>query len=121
MPTPSGHTIAIKSTRVIGTDVYNTEGERIGKIEDVVLDKLSPRIMFAVISFGGFLGIGEKYHAIPWPLLDYQEDTAGYVVPVSKDVLKRAPTYDLDELVANDGMNARTEAYDYYKVESDWT
>lgn len=121
MPTPSGHTIAIKSSRVIGTEVYNMNGEKIGKIEDIILDKLSPRIMFAVISFGGFLGIGEKYHAVPWALLDYQDSTGGYVVPFSKEVLENAPTYDLDELVANDGMNARTEAYDYYKVESDWS
>jgi len=120
MPTPSGHTIAIKSSRVVGTNVYNTGGEKIGTIEDIVLDKLSPRIMFAVISFGGFLGIGEKYHAVPWALLDFQEDKGGYVVPLTREVLEKAPVYDMEELIADDGMQARKEAYDYYRVKTDW-
>jgi sporulation protein YlmC with PRC-barrel domain len=72
MATLAGHTEAIRASRVIGTSVYNTAGENIGTIEDVMLDKLSNGIMFAVIGFGGFLGIGEKYHAIPWSVLDYE-------------------------------------------------
>lgn len=120
MPTPSGHTIAIKSSRVVGTNVYNTGGEKIGTIEDIVLDKLSPRIMFAVISFGGFLGIGEKYHAVPWALLDFEKNKGGYVVPLTREVLEKAPVYDLEDLIADDGMQARKEAYDYYRVKTDW-
>jgi sporulation protein YlmC with PRC-barrel domain len=58
MTTTTGHTKAIQASRVIGTSVYNTAGENIGTIEDVMLDKLSNGIMFAVIGFGGFLGIG---------------------------------------------------------------
>jgi len=120
MPTASGHTIAIKSSRVVGTDIYNQGGEKIGVVEDIILDKTSPRIMFAVVSFGGFLGIGQKYHAIPWSLLDYDEDTGGYVVPLTREVLERAPTYDLDELIMEDGAGARQAAYEYYNVRSDW-
>ncbi|TGW07672.1 PRC-barrel domain containing protein, partial [Mesorhizobium sp. M2D.F.Ca.ET.145.01.1.1] len=66
MTTQTGHTEAIAASRVIGTTVYNTQGDSIGSIEDVMLDKTSNGIMFAVIGFGGFLGVGEKYHAIPW-------------------------------------------------------
>ncbi|MER8753899.1 PRC-barrel domain-containing protein, partial [Mesorhizobium sp. M1050] len=62
MPTPSGHTDAIRASRVIGTTVYNTAGKEIGTIDDVMLEKTANGIMFAVISFGGFLGIGERYH-----------------------------------------------------------
>ena len=58
MPTPSGHTDAIAASRVIGTEVYNAAGDHIGTIEDVMLEKTSNGIMFAVIGFGGFLGIG---------------------------------------------------------------
>ncbi|TJW23727.1 MAG: PRC-barrel domain containing protein, partial [Mesorhizobium sp.] len=58
MTTQTGHTEAIAASRVIGTTVYNTEGKHIGSIEDVMLDKTSNGIMFAVIGFGGFLGIG---------------------------------------------------------------
>ena len=61
MTTHTGHTDAIAASRVIGTEVYNTAGEHIGTIEDVMLEKSSNGIMFAVIGFGGFLGIGEKF------------------------------------------------------------
>ena len=95
MPTPSGHTDAIAASRVIGTEVYNTAGDHIGTIEDVMLEKTSNGIMFAVIGFGGFLGIGEKYHAIPWSVLDYEKDRGGYVVPFTKEQLRgRARLFD---------------------------
>ena len=91
MPTPSGHTDAIRASRVIGTTVYNTAGDHIGEIEDVILEKTANDIMFAVIGFGGFLGIGEKYHAVPWSVLDYDPERGGYVVPFTKEQLKAAP------------------------------
>ena len=120
MTTQTGHTQAIAATRVIGTAVYNSEGEKIGSIEDVMLDKTSNGIMFAVISFGGFLGIGEKYHAVPWSSLDYDEHQGGYVVPFSTDQLKAAPAHSIKELTGNDGEAARNASYDYYKVEPYW-
>lgn len=113
MTTPMGHTNAIMASRVIGTAVYNTDHERIGSVEDVVLDKMSDRIMFAVLSFGGFLGIGERYHAVPWDMLDYHEEAAGYVVPMSREELEQAPTSDKDALTRGDGQ-AFAEATDYY-------
>ena len=76
MPTASGHTDAIRASRVIGTTVYNTAGDSIGEIEDVILEKTANDIMFAVVGFGGFLGIGEKYHALPWSVLDYDPSAA---------------------------------------------
>ena len=120
MTTHSGHTAAIPASKVIGTSVYNTAGENIGTIEDVMLDKTSNGIMFAVIGFGGFLGIGEKYHAIPWSVLDYEKSRGGYVVPFSNDQLKAAPAYSIDELTGSDGKAARDASYDYYKVEPYW-
>ncbi|MGB3387324.1 MAG: PRC-barrel domain-containing protein [Pseudaminobacter sp.] len=120
MPTVSGHTDAIAASRVIGTAVYNTAGDRIGSIEDVMLDKTSNGIMFAVIGFGGFLGIGEKYHAIPWSVLDYEIDQGGYVVPFTKEQLEAAPVYSINELTGADGMRARDASYDYYKVDPYW-
>ena len=111
MTTYTGHTDAIPASRVIGTSVYNTAGESIGTIEDVMLDKTSNGIMFAVIGFGGFLGIGEKYHAIPWSLLDYDPNQGGYVVPFTKDQLKGAPAYSIDELTRADGKTARDASF----------
>lgn len=120
MPTATGHTDAIAASRVIGTNVYNTAGESIGSIEDVMLDKTSNGIMFAVIGFGGFLGIGEKYHAIPWSILDYEVDKGGYVVPFTKEQLEAAPVYSINELTGADGARARDASYDYYKVDPYW-
>ena len=120
MTTHTGHTQAIAASRVIGTAVFNTEGQHIGTIEDVMLDKLSNGIMFAVIGFGGFLGIGEKYHALPWSTLDYEKSRAGYVVPFSKDELKAAPAYSISELTGSDGKAARDASYEYYKVDPYW-
>lgn len=120
MATASGHTEAIQASRVIGTDVYNTAGEHIGSIEDVMLDKTSNNIMFAVIGFGGFLGIGEKYHAIPWSTLDYDPANGGYVVPFTKEQLQSAPVHDINDLTSSDGTRVRDASYDYYKVPPYW-
>lgn len=113
MPTPSGHTRAIAASKVVGTDVYNAAGDHIGHVEEVVLDKMSNNVMFAVLGFGGFLGIGEKYHAMPWSILDYDKDKGGYVVPLDKEALKAAPVYDLDDLVKSDG-GERSPSLEYY-------
>ncbi len=112
MPTPSGHTTAIRASKVKGTTVYNRQGEKLGAVEDVVLDKTSDKIKFAVLGFGGFLGIGEKYHAMPWGVLKYDEGMGGYVVNLDKDILQKAPSYELEDLVRGDG--AMSPKLDYY-------
>jgi sporulation protein YlmC with PRC-barrel domain len=122
MPTSTGHTRAILASKVKGTDVYNNAGESIGHVEDVVLDKKSDRIMFAVIGFGGVLGLGEKYAPVPWSVLDYQKDKGGYVVPLATDALKKAPVYDLSDLTKEDGAygDIREKSYSYYNVPRNW-
>ena len=122
MTTPSGHTTAILASRVNGTNVYNPAGDKIGHVEDIVLDKQSNRIMFAALGFGGVLGMGEKFHPVPWSMLDYNKDKGGYVVQVTEDVLKSAPTSDLSDLTKNDGKfgDLRESSYSYYKVDKDW-
>jgi sporulation protein YlmC with PRC-barrel domain len=120
MATATGHTEAIQASRVIGTEVYNTEGKHIGTIEDVMLDKLNNNIMFAVVGFGGFLGIGEKYHAVPWSTLDYEPSRGGYVVPFTKEQLEAAPVHSIDELTSSDGEKVRDASYSYYRVPPYW-
>jgi sporulation protein YlmC with PRC-barrel domain len=70
MTTASGHTSAILASKVKGTNVYSKTGDKIGQIEDVVLDKQSDRIMFAALGVGGVLGMGEKFYPVPWSVLD---------------------------------------------------
>jgi sporulation protein YlmC with PRC-barrel domain len=118
MPTTSGHTKAILASKVTGTSVYNTAGEKIGEVEDIILDKTSDRVLYAALGFGGLLGIGEKYAPVPWSVLDYQPDKGGYVVPLSIDTIKNAPTYRLEDLTKDDGQ-IRTASYKYYNVPLD--
>lgn len=120
MTTLSGHTAAITASRVMGTEVYNSAGDHIGTIKDIMLEKTSNGIMFAVIAFGGFLGIGEKYHAVPWSMLDYDKDHGGYVVPFTREQLEAAPSYSINELTRDDGHMARDASYAYYKVKPYW-
>ena len=121
MTTPAGHTSAIRASKVIGTSVYNGAGEKIGKVEDVVLDKQSNNIMFAVVGFGGFLGMNEKYHPLHWSTLDYQKGKEGYVVNLSKEQLEAAPAQGIDELTRDDGDGLRDSVYDYYKAPRYWS
>jgi sporulation protein YlmC with PRC-barrel domain len=120
MTTATGHTSAIRAKKVIGTNVKDTSGQKIGEIEDVVLDKKSNSILFAVVGFGGFLGMAEKFHPIPWSSLDYNEGESSYVVSYTKDQLKAAPAGSIEELTRNDGMQFRDRAYDYYKAPRYW-
>ena len=84
----------IAGARVAGTDVYNVTGDHLGEIYDVMLDKQTGKVAYAIMSFGGFLGLGEKYHPIPWSVLDYDTQRGGYVVPLTKEQLEAQPAYD---------------------------
>jgi sporulation protein YlmC with PRC-barrel domain len=120
MPTVSGHTSAIRAKKVLGTKVTDPAGNKIGTIEDIILDKQSNNIMFAVVGFGGFLGMNEKYHPIPWATLDYDPEENGYVVSYTKEQLQAAPSGSIDELTQDDGMLFRDRTYDYYKAPRYW-
>jgi sporulation protein YlmC with PRC-barrel domain len=111
---------AISAKKVLGTSVRDTSGEKIGHVEDIILDKLSNNIVFAVVGFGGFLGMGEKYHPIPWSSLKYDEREGGYLVPFSRDVLEQAPADSIEALVAGNAVAYRDRAYEYYHAPRYW-
>ena len=87
----------ISGDKVDGTAVYNGAGERLGDVHDVMIDKVSGRVAYAIMSFGGFLGIGEKYHPLPWSSLRYDTQKEGYVVSLDKRMLENAPSYETAE------------------------
>jgi sporulation protein YlmC with PRC-barrel domain len=117
MTTASGHTSAIRAKKVIGTAVKNTAGQRIGQVEDLVLDKMSNNIIFAVVGFGGFLGMNEKFHPVPWAALDYDEAEDSYVVPFTKEQLQAAPADSIEQLTRADGAATyATRANEYYNI-----
>ena len=121
MPTPAGHTTAIRAKKVIGTSVKDPQGNKIGTVEDLVLDKQSNSILFAVVGFGCFLKIGEKFHPLPWAVLNYDENEDAYVVPFTEEELKAAPADTIAELTKNDGLAYRDQSFAFYKVDQYWT
>jgi hypothetical protein len=87
----------IASNKVEGTAVYNRKGERLGEVYNFMVDKRSGQVAYAVMSFGGFLGMGQSYHPLPWKVLTYDTGKGGYVVDLDKDRLQNAPSYAASE------------------------
>ena len=87
----SGRLIA--ADKVEGTTVYNSAGEKLGSVEDIMLDKMSGKACYAVLSFGGFLGMGAKQYPLPWEKLTYDTSMGGFLVNVDKSALESAPVY----------------------------
>ena len=83
----------IAADKVKGTNVYNPVGDKLGNVDDIMIDKISGRAIYAVMSFGGFLGMGEKHHPLPWSTLKYDAQKGGYVVNLDKKQLQDAPNY----------------------------
>ena len=88
----------IAASKVNGTAVYNTAGESLGSVYDVVLDKASGKADYAILSFGGFLGVGQRYHPRPWHQLTYDPEASGYVVNLDRSRSEGGPTYEADDL-----------------------
>lgn len=84
-------TLLISADKVEGTSVYDTAGKKLGAIDTVMIDKDSGRIAYAVLSFGGFLGIGKSHYPLPWNRLRYDTERDGYVVSITEAQLKDAP------------------------------
>jgi sporulation protein YlmC with PRC-barrel domain len=110
----------IAADQVQGTNVYNRAGEKLGSVEDVMIDKPSGRIAYAVLTFGGFLGMGGRYYPLPWEKLTYDTNAGGYVIDLDRQTLEGAPSYD-DEATA--GWNDRAwgqRVNDYYGTRPTW-
>ncbi len=106
----------IAADKVEGTAVYDRAGEKLGSIHNVMIDKHSGHVVYAVMSFGGFLGVGERYHPLPWGVLRYDTKQGGYVVHLTREQLEAAPTYGRDEAPNYDDRAWGKKVYDYYGV-----
>src|ERR1700733_5194501 len=83
----------ISADKVTGTSVYNRQGEKLGSVYDLMLNKANGQVAYAIMSFGGFLGMGESYHPLPWRALTYDTRQDGYVVGIDRRQLEAAPSY----------------------------
>lgn len=104
----------IAASKVNGTKVYNKAGKSLGSVYDLMLDKRSGHVIYAVMSFGGFLGIGEKYHPLPWDQLVYSTTHDGYVVNLDKRILENAPSYGISDMPDWSSPKYRSGIDEYY-------
>jgi sporulation protein YlmC with PRC-barrel domain len=112
---------APRASTLIGADVENAQGEDLGDIEDFVLDPQDGRVTYAVLSFGGFLGLGEKFFAVPWTALKAkvgEDDT--YVLNVAKEKLTNAPGFDKNNWPDMANRQWGEEIHSYYGIPPYW-
>lgn len=105
----------IASDKVVGTDVYGAGDEHVGTIERLILEKRGGRVAYAVMSFGGFLGIGHDHYPLPWRKLTYDERLGGYRTDVTKEQVEGAPRYRTDDEFDWSAENGR-RVHDYYGI-----
>lgn len=111
------HGSVISAGRVAGTDVYDLAGEKIGVIEDIMLDKLQGTVSYAVLGFGGFLGLDTKHYPLRWSMLRYNTQLEGYQVKLDKAALENAPTVEEERgLTEEDARRMRS----HYNDALDW-
>jgi hypothetical protein len=104
----------IASDKVEGTAVYNRTGDKMGSVYNFMVDKRSGKVAYAVLSFGGFLGMGSSYHPLPWEQLTYEPSQGGYVVNLTREQLEGAPTYSASEAPLWDDPAYGQRIDDYY-------
>ncbi len=103
-----------------GDKVVNPEGENLGEIETIMLDVPNGRIAYAVLSFGGVFGIGEKLFAIPWEALILDADEKRFILDIDMEQLKEAPGFDRDHWPAMSDNSWATSVHNYYKTQPYW-
>ncbi|MEZ0167851.1 PRC-barrel domain-containing protein [Microvirga sp. TS319] len=110
----------IESDRVEGTAVYDQSGKRIGTVERIMIDKIGGRVAYAVMSFGGYFGMGADEYAVPWRMLDYDPRLEGYRIQITAEQLRRAPS--LSGSRSRDWPDRESEQglHDYYQVSYYW-
>jgi hypothetical protein len=109
----------IGSDKVEGTAVYGADKKKIGEIERVMIEKIGGKVAFAVLSFGGFLGIGEDYYPVPWSTLTYDTQLGGYRTNLTADRLDRAPKYN-ESTGWNWNRENEQRVFTYYQARPYW-
>lgn len=99
---------------VVGVDVVNPQGENLGSIETLALNKTDGKVSYVVLSFGGILGMGDKWFALPWRLISYNPSLGKFVLKLDKEKLKNSPGFDKDNWPNMAGTEFQRTIRDYY-------
>jgi hypothetical protein len=106
----------IGSDKVEGTAVYGADDQKIGSVQRIMIDKISGKVAYAVVSFGGFLGMGEDYYPMPWPSMKYDTNLGGYRTAITESQLKGAPKFNRNTDWDWSNRTRDEEVYDYYRT-----
>ncbi len=109
---------ALSATTLIGDPVRNSEGEALGKVEDFMVDLDTGCIVYVVLSFGGFLGLGDKLFAIPWSSMRVDMENECFRLDIDEETLEKAPGFDKDHWPAPTDFGMVTTVYKFYGVEN---
>lgn len=112
----------LPTTSMIGSKVLNPAGEPLGTVKELVIDLEDGRIAYAVLSFGGFMGMGDKLFAIPWEALELNVKNHTFILEIEKEILKEAPGFDKDHWPNNAQYEAGwlLDIYEYYGYSPYW-
>lgn len=110
----------IASDQVDGTAVYGSDREKIGTVSNMLISKREGRVTDVIVSVGGFLGIGSELHSLPWSKLSYDTELGGYLVNVTADQLKNAPSFSDSDRDRATNRDYQTSVYDYWAVKPYW-
>ena len=110
----------LSASTLAGDPVQNSAGEDLGKVDEIMIDIVSGKVAYAVLSFGGFLGMGNKLFAVPWSALRVDEDKKHFVLDVDKKKLENAPGFDKDNWPNMADDTWRTKIYNYYGAAHYW-
>lgn len=110
----------IGSDRVEGTAVYGADKNKIGSVDKLLIEKHGGQVTDAIISVGGFLGIGNEKHSLPWSKLDYDTDLSGYRLDVTEEQLKNAPRFKDEDADRAYDRDYQTSVYNYWTVNPYW-
>lgn len=111
---------ALSASTLKGDKVRNQEGENLGHLEEIVIDLVDGRISYAVLASGGFLGLGDKFFAVPWDLLTVDAENHEIVMDVSKETLEHAPGFDKDNWPDVHDRSWVEDVYQYYGHDPYW-
>lgn len=114
------HPQVLSASTIIGDDVVNAEGENLGEVKELMVDLDAGQIAYAVLSFGGFLGLGEKLFAIPWGALSLDPERTVFVLNLDREVLEEGPGFDKDDWPQTGDREYMIEIYEYYGYDPYW-
>jgi len=113
-------TTMVPSSRVKSYNVVNPEGDDLGQVQEFMLDLCNGRIAYAIVSFGGIMGITDKWFALPWDIMAWSEEKKKFVVDMPREVLEKSPSINKDKWPEEIDLSWLSHCYSHYGCSPYW-